>query len=120
MDVVVAVWDIPTRVTGLARGQLDDTGRAAVFAVTAVVRGQAVPPPCLAVFFGLDLGVYFGGEFCTGLGDETALGHPGLLLGRRDGGHKLGGLLGKGLGHLLVTKGGAIAVVWGSVELHSV
>jgi hypothetical protein len=101
MEVVVGIANIPARVTGLARSQLDDTGGAAVFAVTAVVRGQAVPPSRLAVFFGSDLGINLGGHLGSRLGDETAFRHPGLLLGRRDSGYKLGGLLGKGQAHLL-------------------
>ena len=105
MKFVVAVCHIPARVAALGGAQLLDLDGAAVVAVATIVRGQALPPLRLALFFGCDLSVDFGGHLGSGLGDQSALCHPGSLLGRSDAGYKLGSLLGKGAHRRLLALG---------------
>ena len=101
----MAVCHIPARVAALGGAQLFDLDGATVVAVVAVVRGQAVPPLRLALFFGCDLSVDFGGHLRSGLGDQSAFCHPGCLLGRCDAGYKLIHLLGEGQAHRLLASG---------------
>jgi len=101
----VAICHIPTRVAVLGGGQWLDLDGATVVAVATVVRGEAVPPLRLALFFGCDLCVDFGGHLDSGLGDQSAFRYPGCLLGRGDAGYKLIHLLGKGQAHRLLASG---------------